>query len=252
MVRRGLIGLSVLIYLGCGQPTVPEETRSGQALSLVLKPGGFETNRQDRPERAQFALLTEVGTLTTGKSRDVTATRFVVAPADTTGAEPWSHVLGDAWDVHADGPCCDTAFDLSRVANYRTETLQIQPGVTYAVTVETPLGTIQGRTTVPGPFQVFAPDPSQVLRWTRSRGALAYQVVTPVREALVTDTLFVGEPGEFGQSGPSTRVTALDSNYTEYLRRAQGEARRPEITPAAVGLTGGYGLFGSVYEQRPR
>ena len=139
-----------------------------------------------------------------------------------------------------------TGNDLLAQANYRTDTLDVQPGSTYTLTVEKGDDSLSGTVAVPDTFRGWAE--GRRLVWTPSEGAVRYQVHIEDaadtsfefnREYTVTDTaLRVEEVERENETPPENyyvEITAQDPHLVTFMR---GETDR-------AGIKGGYGLFGA-------
>lgn len=139
-----------------------------------------------------------------------------------------------------------TGNDLLAQANYRTDTLDVQPGETYSLSVEKGDYSLTGTVAVPDTFRAWAE--GRRLVWTSSEGAVRYQVHIEDaadtsfefhREYTVTDTaLRVEEVEKENETPPENyyvEITAQDSHLVTFMR---GETDQ-------VGIKGGYGLFGA-------
>jgi hypothetical protein len=122
----------------------------------------------------------------------------------------------------------------------------IARGGVYELVVEAGRHRIVGRTRVPGPVE-FVREPADgdsIVRWRRAAGAARYDLggvyFGPLRR--IADTAFVVHrsraiPGEPAPPPTVIRVFALDSNYAVF---------RSDFRASQAGITGGWGLFGSV------
>jgi len=137
---------------------------------------------------------------------------------------------------------------LPRDGNYRTDTLAVRPGSTYALGVNKGEYALSGTVAVPDTFAGWSE--GRRLVWTSSEGATRYQVHvedaadTPFEfraDYTVTNTtVHVGENnlvggGDTPNGSYYVEITAQDPNLTAFMRDETDRA----------GVEGGYGLFGA-------
>lgn len=135
-----------------------------------------------------------------------------------------------------------TATRYPRQANYQTAALDVQPGSTYALTVEKKTHALTGTVAVPDTFRGWAD--GRRLRWTKSDGAARYRVHVEdaadtsfeyLNEYTVPDTtVLVGDDG-FAAGRYYVEIYAQDPNIAAFMRDETDRA----------GVAGGYGLFGA-------
>lgn len=129
-----------------------------------------------------------------------------------------------------------------RQANYWSAALDVQPGSTYALTVEKGTHALTGTVAVPDTFRGWAD--GRRLRWTKSDGAARYRVHvedaadTPfeyLNEYTVPDTTVVVGDDEFTAGQYYVEIYAQDPNLAAFMGDETDRA----------GVAGGYGLFGA-------
>jgi hypothetical protein len=151
--------------------------------------------------------------------------------------------------------------------------LRVSPGDTAFLRVAADgFDTVFGRAVAPDTFSITRPSPddtvtiNDTLSWRRSRGAFGYYMLyrtsfqgQAFSYAVVLpndsipgeqyDSLKVSFPmfflsGETPGDSFYVNVTAVDSNYFEWVQTSGSGPRKPNALPA-LGITGGIGVFGS-------
>jgi hypothetical protein len=137
----------------------------------------------------------------------------------------------------------------------------VQPEASYSLTVQAGTLTIEGRTTLPGEFQILSPSPTQIyttsngqlqfdLRWTRSRNALGY-----IASVIIARRVLVGGPYRERFTyvafdtlySPATpfRVSAADTCFVEVQSFDVNYYNHRFRSVASAGVSHGYGYVGS-------
>lgn len=232
-----LVAAALLLAACDGDPvTVPTE----QTPFLYLVLGEPSINQHapfDGPRIRQHAMLLGLGS-PAENARYLTAQSFVMLEQGTLSRFGWEHT-GIPWDEVGSFPGVsfrDPNYQLAPQAADGRGAAELRPGTTYSLRITTPLGTIIGETSTPGPIQgrIIESEPTDLVAWAPVAGAMGYRVVAGDMY-LVSDTAFRLPPDL--DDDLAVWVEALDPNVWSYLT--------DDALPRA-GIEGGNGVFGAI------
>jgi len=135
-------------------------------------------------------------------------------------------------------------FNIKYFYNYYSDRIDVRSTDTFLLQIYSEKLNVHGQTVLPGDFNIIVQNKS--VRWTKSKNAYSYLIVInnlSENKIIMKSTKELGinlNSDEFSKGLYEIEINAYDKNYFNYIENKDDPS----------GITGAYGVFGSVRTKR--